>query len=469
MTNLPKAPPDTTPPPDEPSSSTTAHHGGVAARSPSTSTNTEATTELNHRPDGPGTAMFLFGGQYFPPPNLIHQTMGGFSRWGFITADQPPTEYINAMRWQRSFHFQTNEDAEPASTEPQTPEPSSPPDLVVSVRDGAGVGLFSAEYPYFLRFLAQRDPTIANILLGQDLFPRPVDAGNLFRQAPTRPDMTFRHLRPSGNVRTIGTDRISTGSNIPRMIVELFSRGTGEVVRVDPRVVVAEGATFLTPRQLLTDMNLMQERVSLDLDSLQREGAGSNKIGRTRQRLGAVNSARNYLGVYGEGQAVDRVPSLAMGEVTSLGRESATYRALQGVRITGGVLIVWGAYESLDRIARAQEQRARVVTQEVGGWTGAITGAYAVGQLFRTRPALVRFRPGGRILMIGLVGTLLGGIFGDMAGRLGADAVYARAREDHLSERATGPTFEDITDDPSSSGDLDGTSDAPSSERENRE
>jgi hypothetical protein len=83
-----------------------------------------------------------------------------------------------------------------------------------------------------------------------------------------------------------------------------------------------------------------------------------------------------------------------------------------GARLTGPALLLVGAAISAHRIATAApEERAGVVAEEAGAWTGAL----AFGSAGATIGGLV----GGPVgaLAGGLIGGVVGGILGAMAGR----------------------------------------------------
>jgi hypothetical protein len=242
--------------------------------------------------------------------------------------------------------------------------------------------------------------------------------------------MTFRHTRPGGNVLQVGTDRISTGNNLVRILEASQGRGTGQIVRIDPSVVSRSGQTFLSARDLLSDLNEFEQVTQREIKEAIQAGRGRTHLDRLRNRLNGIKQARQYVHSYGEGHGVGSVPSRAISGVGSTSAELSAMRATQGLRVAGGILMVYGAYESVDRIASAPAvERPRVATQEVGGWAGGFAGAWAVGQLFAVGGAALGIETGPGALVTGLVGGILGGAIGGIGGALGADWVYARIND----------------------------------------
>ena len=86
---------------------------------------------------------------------------------------------------------------------------------------------------WYYRVLQPHDPAAAQILQGASLLPRAPDLGFTFQPELNPAEMTFRHMRPGGNVPRLGTDRISTAADLEAFRTILRERGTGELVRVD--------------------------------------------------------------------------------------------------------------------------------------------------------------------------------------------------------------------------------------------
>jgi hypothetical protein len=317
---------------------------------------------------GPNQVLFGFHNK-FPSASELARHVAGFDRWAMFTLEQPPIELENVGQLGSSpFDF---DGRDPLADD------GGPP-LQDPARNGAASGAFlRATWPYFYRFLASYDPSLAHIMAGQPLIPRSPDGGpSAFKPAANRAEMTFRHLRPGGNVLSIGTDRISTGNNLVSIAKEAQTRGTGEIVRIDPRVVTAKGETFLRPKDLLLDLHEFEQVTRAEIA---RGGQGKNAMQRLNNRMIAIGRAKQYAGNFGEGQGVGQIPPEAVSGVKSAAADLATMRAMQGIRVGGGILMVYGAYKSVDRIANApREVRPRVATQEIGGWAGGFGGAWAV-------------------------------------------------------------------------------------------
>lgn len=111
------------------------------------------------------------------------------------------------------------------------------------------------------------------------------------------------------------------------------------------------------------------------------------------------------------------------------------------VRVGGTVLMVYGAVQSIDRIADAQpgEQRTVVVSEEAGSWTGGWVGsalASAMGGMF----VCSETGPGAFVcgLVFGVVGGVTGQTIGTEAGHEVGDAIntLSNATPQQLTEGA---------------------------------
>ena len=377
---------------------------------------------LDGPPDGPGQVLFGFHNTFPSPAELAIRT-AGFDRWAMFTLEQPLVELDDVDRLgAMAFEF---DGLAPL-------QDTGDPPLSDHGRNGAATGAFlRATWPYFYRFLASYDPPLARIMAGQPLVPRSPNGGPAaFVPAASRAEMTFRHTRPGGNVPQIGTDRISAGQNLVRIVTEASSRGTGQIVRIDPHVVSGKPGTFLGPQELRLDLNEFERVTRNQLDEALRGARGHNATQRLKERLNAVARASNYVKGYGEGHGVGSIPPEAIRGVHSPTAEIATMRSMQGIRVAGGILMVYGAYQSLDRVASApSELRPRVATQEIGGWAGGFGGAWAVGQVFAAAGAALGIETGPGAIITGLVGGLVGGVIGGIGGALGADWVYSMMNE----------------------------------------
>jgi len=419
----------TSPPPARPPGAPAAARGTAHDRA--------RVAAVDGRADGAGQVIFGFHNA-FPSPSELARRTAGFDRWAVFTLEQPLAELDNVDR-SGAMAFEFDGLAPLADT-------SDPPSWD-RARDGAATGAFlRATWPYFYRFLASYDPPLARIMAGQPLVPRSPSGGPAaFVPAASRTEMTFRHTRPSGNVLRIGTDRISTGQNLVRIVAESSARGTGQIIRIDPHVVTEQGGTFLRPRELLADLKEFEHITRGQLEEALRGARGHNATQRLKDRLNAVARANEYVKGYGEGEAVGRIPPDAVTGLTgprSATTELVAMRAMQGIRVAGGILMVYGAYRSLDRIANAPtEQMPRVATQEIGGWAGGFGGAWAVGQVFAAAGAALGIETGPGAIITGLVGGMIGGVIGGIGGALGADWVYSMMNEDddrRCCERAHG-------------------------------
>lgn len=366
-------------------------------------------------PNQSGQALFGFSGNNFPGLDKLAYYLQNFDFWSVYTLDDLPMGTADllaaASKMPRPFKFSF----------------SGFPDLDGSAGLGAaGARLWASNaWPYYYRFLSATDPTVAKILAGQDLAVT-VKPSKGFQAAASRAEMTYRHLRPGGNVLEIGTDRISTGRNLPLIYEGASTRGTGEVIRVDPRVIAKKGKTFLSQNDLMSDLEEFEAQTQKELTKLKSEGAGKTKIKKLETRLEAIDKSKDYVSKFKEGQGVESIPNEAISPASKMvSSELAAMRLSKGLRFGGGVLMVYGAYSSAKKIYTATpEARPRVATQEAGGWAGGLAGAWAVGSLFAVCGAAAGIETGPGAVLIGAAGGLLGGVIGGIGGAMGADWVY---------------------------------------------
>ena len=292
---------------------------------------------------------------------------------------------------------------------------------------------------YYYRALAQHQPSLAKILGGADVFYRPTSANGPYQPTKTRAEMTFRHLNSRGDPGLrYGTNRVSVGRYL-KLIYEVSLRGnnTGEIIRVDPRVTAKEGGGFLSPKDLLADLAAWEQETLRELQEA-RKANSKNKIERFENRLQEIQKARAQVKLRGEGQAIEKIPSKAIKpvKVASPASQAWARQGVRGLRVGGGVLMVYGVYHSATRISAAPvEHRNRVISQEAGGWAGGLAGAWAVGSLFAMGGAAVGVPAGGvGALIVGGAGAIVGGILGGIGGALGADWVYTMIEKDNTSK-----------------------------------
>ncbi|MEZ4324198.1 MAG: hypothetical protein R3B40_03205 [Polyangiales bacterium] len=204
------------------------------------------------------------------------------------------------------------------------------------------------------------------------------------------------------------------------------------MVRIDPNMLTTE---FLTQQNLIDDLDAMAAQVERELADAVSAGRGETYLRRIRDRQSAVGRARQAVLGFREGHVVGEVPSSAISPARSLRAERAARWGMQGLRVAGGVLIVYGAYTSVQRVREApQRHRARVTSQEIGGWGGGFAGAWAVGKVFAVGGAVLGVETGPGAIVTGGVGAVLGGVIGAIGGALGADWVYTLLNEEDEAE-----------------------------------
>jgi hypothetical protein len=313
---------------------------------------------------------------------------------------------------------------------------------------GAG-SLFTPPMNWYYRVLSPTDPTISRILGGADLLPRAPDPGFVFQPAGSRAEMTFRHLRPGGNVPQVGTDRISTAQDLDAFGNVLANRGTGELVRIDADAARRLGAQFLERGDVLGDLDKIGADITRHLEAARAAGRGRNAIAKLESRLAALERAREYARTFGEGQGVGSVPSASVTEVTgaSLSRAVAGERAfLSGVKVFrygGRVLLVVGIGASIARVASAPEgQGARVATQEAGGWALSLPAAAGGAKVGALAGAALGWETGPGAVVAVILGSLIGGALGFFGGQAAADRLYDAVEGSNWLDQASQREYE---------------------------
>jgi hypothetical protein len=94
--------------------------------------------------------------------------------------------------------------------------------------------------------------------------------------------MTFRHIRSSGNVLKVGSDRISTAADLKAFQNELRNRGTGELVRFDADAARRLGAEFLEHSDVMRHLDKIGDQLTRQLREARAAGRGKNYTVRPR-------------------------------------------------------------------------------------------------------------------------------------------------------------------------------------------
>lgn len=387
-----------------------------------------------------GQVIFLLQGQQVRSWEQVEHLLAGFDEWAVFTLEQMPSDTpLRGTRPVDPFYFEVELEQAHCLESP-----------LAFPAGGAGAGALLGPtwlwerhgWRYFYRALSAEDPTVAQILAGKDVNSLAVDRNNPgrpvsnYQPAKTRAEMTMRHLDSRGQPGLDkGTNRVSVTRSL-KIAYDVFStrNAKGEIIRVSPREIVSRGAGFLLPEEILADLDEWERQTRQQLaDAKSRNSKG--KIEKFTDRLEAIEKARGRVMRWGEGHALERIPYQAVSPVRVASPTSQLWaqRGAAGLRVTGGVLMVYGIYSSAQRVKEApREQRSRVVTQEVGGWAGGLAGAWAVGSLFAMGGAAVGVPAGGvGALIVGAAGGVVGGILGGIAGAMGADWVYTLMEEEH--------------------------------------
>ena len=105
--------------------------------------------------------------------------------------------------------------------------------------------------------------------------------------------------------------------------------------------------------------------------------------------------------------------------------ERALQFGIKAFKYGGRVMIVVGAAMSAERVASAPEgQRARVATQEAGGWAFSLAGAEAGAGGGAMLGAAFGIETGPGAVALSVLGALIGGAIGFFGGQEAADKMY---------------------------------------------
>jgi Domain of unknown function (DUF4157) len=291
--------------------------------------------------------------------------------------------------------------------------------------------LFTPQTNWYYRVLSPADPSMAQLLGGADLLPRPPDPGFTFRPAASEAEMTFRHMRPGGNVPQVGTNRISTAADLEAFRTILAERGTGELARVDVEAARRLGAQFFEQGDIMGHLEEIGAQIAKELAQARASGRGGAFVARLESRMRALEAAKAYARTFAEGQGVGRIPSGAITNVggSNLARAVAGEQALRfgikAFRYGGRVMIVVGAAMSVERVVTAPEgQQARVATQEAGGWAFSLAGAEAGAGGGAALGAAFGIETGPGAVAFAVLGALVGGAIGFFGGQEAGDKMY---------------------------------------------
>jgi hypothetical protein len=300
---------------------------------------------------------------------------------------------------------------------------------------GSG-SLFTPKTNWYYRGLTERDPALAQLLGGADLLPRPPDPGFTFKPEASEAEMTFRHIRPGGNVLQVGTNRISTAADPEAFRTILRERGTGELARVDVEAAQRLGAQFIERGDIMRHLEEIGAQIAKELAAARAAGRGGAHIDRLEGRMRALEGAKAYARTFGEGEGVGRIPSGAITKVrgpnlaSRVAGEQALRFGIKAFRYGGRVMIFVGAAMSIERVASAPEgQGARVATQEAGGWAFSLAGAEAGAGGGAALGAGLGIETGPGAVALAVLGALIGGAIGFFGGQEAADKMYDVAED----------------------------------------
>lgn len=297
-----------------------------------------------------------------------------------------------------------------------------------------GSALFMPQPTWYYRVLQPHDPAAAQILRGASLLPRAPDPGFTFQPELNPAEMTFRHMRPGGNVPRLGTDRISTAADLEAFRTILRERGTGELVRVDVEAARRLGAQFLESGDIMAHLDEIGARITRELEAARLANRGVNAIRRLEGRMRALEAARSYARTFAEGHGVGSIPGRAVTRVPgrtlsgAVAGEAALTTGMRAFRFGGRVLIVVGVGMSVQRVRSAPPgQGLRVATQEAGGWAFSIPAAGLGAKAGAAAGAAFGIESGPGAVVTAAIGAMIGGAIGFFGGQEAADAIYDAA------------------------------------------
>ena len=309
--------------------------------------------------------------------------------------------------------------------------PAWPGGAAASVGESA---LFMPQPSWYYRVLQPHDPAAARILQGASLLPRAPDLGFTFQPELNPAEMTFRHMRPGGNVPRLGTDRISTAADLEAFRTILRERGTGELVRVDVEAARRLGAQFLGSGDIMAHLDEIGAQITRELEAARLANRGVNAIRRLEGRMRALEAARSYARTFAEGHGVGSIPGRAVTRVPgrtlsgAVAGEAALTTGMRAFRFGGRVLIVVGVGMSVERVRSAPPgQGLRVATQEAGGWAFSIPAAALGAKAGAAAGAAFGIESGPGAVVTAALGAMIGGAIGFFGGQEAADAIYDAA------------------------------------------
>jgi hypothetical protein len=281
------------------------------------------------------------------------------------------------------------------------------------------------------RSLAKTDPYIAEINKGASITPSDIEIFDPTDPKNTRENVTLRQLRPNGDKSIRGTNRISVTSDLEGIIKYTQERPDRftkqEFIQIDPKKL--GNSELLKTPDLLNDLDKIKEQTQSTLDQRAKNRAAngqnptklSSADKRATQKLAAVERAKADANVFKESHVVGEIPPKAAVEVTP-GQVKTASRILKGAKIGGGALAVVGIGLSVKRVIDApEEQRSRVITQEVGSTAGGIAGGIAGAKL----GAAIGIAGGPVGIAVGaVVGGLVGGAIGGALSLFAADKAF---------------------------------------------
>ncbi|MCO8123236.1 hypothetical protein NHH03_15920 [Stieleria sp. TO1_6] len=227
--------------------------------------------------------------------------------------------------------------------------------LSASFRIGGIVLLNRYQNPELFRGLQPHD--VASFQAGNGLSPV---VGSNPRAAVSQAEMTYRHLRPGGNARIAGSNRISW-TTVPEMAEVLAGKNqTNQVLALDPVMAKQNGVRIMSPKELLSDLEKYRSQLQSEIDS---GTLGKGRLQRVNASLKAVSDAKGYVQTYGERHTVGPIPDEALLNAKQL-------KQIRSAQSAGRVLIGLSVFLSAKEVMDASpERRNAVLIDEVAAFS----------------------------------------------------------------------------------------------------
>jgi hypothetical protein len=281
----------------------------------------------------------------------------------------------------------------------------------------SGIAGAKSQAAWYLRLLTPGQPEVL-AAAGELQAAR----GTGWKPAASEIEQTFRHVATSRGAEIYGTNRLSmtTSTKAIQMIIDAGRGAPGNpVVRVNVEELRRLEVRFLSNPHVQDQLKEVVAHTEKELFDAVSSGVGKTKVAKLHDRWAGAIKAQRDAARFADAHVLDRMPGAALSDARpSLRAERRLQLGAKFARVGGRVLVVYGAWQSTERIlqARSGSERDQVILEEAAGWAGAVAGA-EVGATLGT--------PLGPVGMAvtGTIGAIVGAIVGPEAIRAGRDAI----------------------------------------------